>query len=193
VASLRLELGGERRDDASVGQSKLLLILFHFLTHSTLDRMTSLIDRRGKVVIPAEPGLSWIDRFSERLIQRKDVMGRTGYVDRTGRFVLPGRWQFAGRFRDGLAAVMRGNKWGMIDRAGQEVIQPIWDGISLKEGGLFQALQYLGEKASGFDSAPGRMCYLNSTGKIIWSSDEKASARGKAGSFPWSTWERNCS
>ena len=135
--------------------------------------MTSLIDRRGKVVIPAEPGLSSIDRFSERLIQRKDVTGRTGYVDRTGRFVLPGRWQFAGRFRDGLAAVLRGDQWGMVDRSGQEVIPPIWDGISLQEGGLFQALQYLGEKAGGFDTAPGRMCYLDSTGKIIWNSDGK--------------------
>jgi len=61
----------------------------------------------------------------------------------------------------------------MVDRSGREAIPPIWDGISQKEGGLFQALQYLGEKASGFDTAPGRMCYLDSTGKIIWNSDGK--------------------
>ena len=39
--------------------------------------------------------------------------GESGESGESGSAVLPGRWQFAGRFRDGLAAVLRGDQWGM--------------------------------------------------------------------------------
>jgi len=51
-----------------------------------------------------------------------------GYIDTTGKVVVPPRFTAASRFSGGLAAVEVGqsayNIWGYIDKIGKIVIQP---------------------------------------------------------------------
>jgi hypothetical protein len=47
-----------------------------------------------------------------------------GYVDVTGEFVIPPRFDAAGDFSEGLAAVQIKDLWGYIDRTGAVVIEP---------------------------------------------------------------------
>ena len=50
-----------------------------------------------------------------------------GYLDETGKEVIPARFQKAELFRNGLAAVKENDKWGYIDSSGEYVIQPQYD------------------------------------------------------------------
>jgi len=50
--------------------------------------------------------------------------GKTGYVDRSGRMVIPARFDYAGRFNEGLAAARSGKAMGYIDCTGAWAIPP---------------------------------------------------------------------
>lgn len=52
-----------------------------------------------------------------------------GYIDKTGRFAIPPRFDYVCRFRGDLAAVRVDRKWGYIDRTGKFVITPRFDDI----------------------------------------------------------------
>lgn len=45
--------------------------------------------------------------------------GGWGYIDKFGNVVVQPRFEWAGRFADGLARVEVGNKWGYIHMAGK--------------------------------------------------------------------------
>jgi WG containing repeat len=49
------------------------------------------------------------------------------FVDKTGHLITAERYVYAGDFSEGLAAVMRGGKWGYVDRRGRVVIEPQFD------------------------------------------------------------------
>jgi len=131
-----------------------------------------LLDRSGKTIFPPGSGFSPIYHFSEGLIQQRSGNTKTGYVNRTGKLIIPPRWDFASEFHDGLANVRVGNRWGIIDRTGKEVIPPVWASIHVAGDGLYQTLQFLEPRPGDTQPyASGRMCYLDASGKIIWSSD----------------------
>ena len=48
--------------------------------------------------------------------------GKWGYIDNVGKMVISARYDLAGDFSEGLAAVRSGHKWGYIDKTGQLVI-----------------------------------------------------------------------
>ncbi len=50
-----------------------------------------------------------------------------GYVDGNGRVVIEARYQWAGDFHDGLAAVVVDGLWGFIDTSGTMVIEPQYE------------------------------------------------------------------
>lgn len=50
--------------------------------------------------------------------------GRWGFIDRTGRLVVPPRFDRAGRFTEGLAPVQEGAKLGYIDATGRLALVP---------------------------------------------------------------------
>jgi hypothetical protein len=52
------------------------------------------------------------------------VNGKTGYLDRAGKFVLPPRWDQAGPMDGGYATVRVGGKWGLIDKTGAVRVAP---------------------------------------------------------------------
>lgn len=52
-----------------------------------------------------------------------DMEGRRGYINlHTGKIVIPGRYDHAWNFSEGLAAVCRDNRIGFINTAGEEII-----------------------------------------------------------------------
>jgi hypothetical protein len=53
------------------------------------------------------------------LFRRNDKLG---YIDRTGKIVIPAKFGRANNFSEGLAAVEIGAKWGFIDRTGKIVV-----------------------------------------------------------------------
>jgi hypothetical protein len=70
-----------------------------------LKRQTGLVDvRAGRLVCP--PRYDSIDEFSEGLaVARPEFLGKSGYIDRAGKVVIPATWYSAGPFRDGVAVV----------------------------------------------------------------------------------------
>jgi len=108
------------------------------------------IDRTGAWVVPATYGRVY--PFSEGLgavDERQDpreMFGRRGYVDLSGKLVIPLRFpvarRYSGRpFAEGLAAVMRvetQNKtwYGFIDRRGEEIIPTRYYGVGNFSEGL---------------------------------------------------------
>ena len=62
--------------------------------------------------------------------------GRYGFADKSGKVIIPCRWQFAGAFSEGLACVMDDNrKCGYIDKTGEVMIPCQWvDSYRFSEG-----------------------------------------------------------
>src|SRR5262249_30492480 len=74
-----------------------------------------LIDTLGRVVV--EPAFDWTSSASEGRSQvARD--GLSGYVDGTGRMVIEPKWQSAYSFKDGLAIVETGVKYGSNGEVG---------------------------------------------------------------------------
>lgn len=92
----------------------------------------AFIDATGSVVIRGEPGVDFMrSRFQEGLAPvSKYVAGKgnvSGYIDRTGRLVIPIRFLSAGLFQDGLAPACEDfRKCGYIDKSGEFAIPPVF-------------------------------------------------------------------
>lgn len=136
------------------------------------------IDKTGKLVI--EPQFDDADDFYDGLAAVKvtvdeshyvtcplDEPGSTststklhGYIDRTGRFVVPPQFEYAGPFSEGLANVSNCSKPFFIDRTGKVVLRVPFDDASPFHGGLAQVLRY--------ELGGARLGYIDKTGKTIW-------------------------
>ncbi|MFJ1706095.1 WG repeat-containing protein [Kitasatospora sp. NPDC088346] len=82
----------------------------------------------GAPVVPA--GLTEADVFRHGLAVARTADG-AGFIDASGRFVIPPRFAAAGRFApNGLAAVrtVDGGPCGFVDRTGRTVVEPRFDG-----------------------------------------------------------------
>lgn len=55
---------------------------------------------------------------------RKDIAGKWGYIDGTGKQVISPQFDLANSFSEGLAAVKVKNKCGYINKIGKVVVQP---------------------------------------------------------------------
>ena len=62
--------------------------------------------------------------------------GKYGYCDALGRMAIPARYEYAGKFTNGLAAVVQGGKYGAINRDGEIVIPPEYDFLEISEAGF---------------------------------------------------------
>ena len=69
----------------------------------------------------------------QELKPKQDTSGKWGYVDAQGNTVIPCKYDWAGSFREGLAAVELNNKWGFIDKQGNTPCKYDWAG-SFSEG-----------------------------------------------------------
>jgi len=59
-----------------------------------------------------------------------------GYIDSSGKIVIPIEYKAAGNFSDGLAAVNVNGKWGFIDATGKMVIEPQFDRVKSFNSGI---------------------------------------------------------
>lgn len=75
-----------------------------------------------------------LNPFYEGLAAFQDPFtGKWGFIDRTGKIVIPAQYDFVDKFSEGLAAVLfkatdgRPSLWGYIDHTGKIVIQPMFE------------------------------------------------------------------
>ena len=80
--------------------------------------------------------------------------GLWGYSDSSGTIVIPGKYDFASIFETDVARVKLNNKWGLINRQGEEITSVKYDRISridtLSYPPIFRA--NIGEKAGFLDT-----------------------------------------
>lgn len=112
------------------------------------DQGWAIIDARGAVVVRPFVVDNGPDSFSEGLA-RFVAGGKVGFFDERGRIVVPAAFDFAGPFREGLAAacagcssrregehsVSEGGTWGYIDRDGRWAIPAKFEGAGEFDGG----------------------------------------------------------
>ncbi len=172
------------------------------------------IDHQGRILIP--PQFLWADGFSQGLgtvyvcgkyvsidangrmqprrwaaagnLSKKAQDGKIGFVDASGKFVVPPLFDGALPFSDGLAAVKSGEKWGFVDTNGRQTIPPRFKAAYYFQQGLGQAESDAGNVlidrsgnvvATGFDvlqpvnedrvpaSRNGKSGYLDRKGNVV--------------------------
>jgi len=87
----------------------------------------------GEIIIHAI--YSTIKLFSEGLAPAKKRFGKWGFINKSGKVILPFEYDNAGRFGEGLACVELNGKWGFIDKTGKEVIPLMYDDVERFENG----------------------------------------------------------
>jgi hypothetical protein len=93
------------------------------------------VDKTMRVVFQMRDG-EYGGQFSEGLATiRMGVRGKFGYMDRTGRVVIPPIYDEAREFSEGLALVSQEGRYGFIDKTGKVVIPlQYFYGSSFSEG-----------------------------------------------------------
>lgn len=87
--------------------------------------LKAVIDRTGKVVIPAKH--QYLGPFRDGLALFGDgglVMTKCGFLDRGGKEIIPAVFHKAKDFSEGLAAAKVGSLWGYIEPSGVFRITP---------------------------------------------------------------------
>lgn len=137
---------------------------------------TGFMDRKGKIVI--EPVFEDAEDFSEGLApvkvrsdettwcprepsgSRKGFTMKWGYIDKTGKIIVPPQFESAAPFSEGLAAINQCDEGIFIDKTGKKIVlghfsyvSPFRDGLSRINLGVNQ------DRMSGL---------IDKTGKMIW-------------------------
>src|SRR6266446_6978267 len=94
--------------------------------------------------------------------------GKFGFIDRTGKVVIPIQFDSANNFHEGLALVTMSGKKAFIDMTGKTVFNAAYDIVNDFSEGL--AAVNIGQKRIpniGLISNPGKWGYLDRTGKLV--------------------------
>ncbi|WP_310484382.1 WG repeat-containing protein [Chamaesiphon sp. VAR_48_metabat_403] len=83
---------------------------------------------------------------------------RFGYIDSTGKIIIPAQFDRAENFSEGLATVEVGGKFGCIDKTGKLVIPARFNFINKFKNGL---------AAANTDEREGKVGYIDRTGKLV--------------------------
>ena len=94
------------------------------------------------------------DNFRDDLTLLKEGT-KFGWVDKSGKFVIPLQFDATYGFHDGRALVQRGGKWGYIDKSGKYVISPQFEATTGFIAGLARV-----QKA-------GQWFYIDKTGRTV--------------------------
>lgn len=115
------------------------------------------LDNQGRIHVRIPNGYLYGMPFSEGLARAWRVGDGFGFMDKTGKVVIPPAYRDAGDFHEGLAAVSKEDEgpWGYIDRSGQLVIPIIYD-----VAGRF------GEGLAAVERG-GKWGYIDKTGKVV--------------------------
>ena len=91
------------------------------------------------------------------LIRVQDEKGKWGFIDKTGKEVIPCTWKDAKDFCEGQALVQDDNeKWGFIDKTGKEVIPCKWEDAKDFSEGLVSVMD-----------TNGKYGFIDKTGKVV--------------------------
>lgn len=103
------------------------------------------LDKAGKIAISLDPNqYSYNDDFSDGLacVEAKTSQ-KYGFIDKSGKLVIPCTYKWADPFQDGYACVQNSrDKYGVIDKSGNTVIPFEWDYLRNASDGLFIAENY---------------------------------------------------
>lgn len=94
----------------------------------------SIADKKTGKIIKELP-YNTVDDFCEGLALFEKTYNDWGYIDKTGKEVIPPIYQNAKNFHQGLAWVELNNKWGCINKLGKEVIAFKYDSVGDFENG----------------------------------------------------------
>ncbi len=145
------------------------------------------IDVEGKEVTPIQYEDAY--SFSEGLAAVK-LNGKWGFIDATGQEVIPAQYDdvylhadqlefyeddsllYRGGFYGGLTAVMRGDKWGFIDTAGEMVVPYQYESIDGYRDGMWGVYDRQGHgflRADGQEITPCQYYYVPYAAQtLIW-------------------------
>ena len=93
--------------------------------------------------------------------------GKWGFIDNTGKLVIPLEFESAREFHEGLALVAKGKQKSFIDTSGRVVIKPQFDLVDDFSEGL--AAVNIGQTRIaniGLIGKPGKWGYIDKTGKL---------------------------
>lgn len=92
------------------------------------------IDKSGRVVFSCS---DYGGSFSDGLA-RIELSGKYGFIDRTGKQVVPCKYDHAWDFDHGLAVVSLNGKWGVIDSTGKEIVPCQYYTVVIMSGSLVE-------------------------------------------------------
>jgi hypothetical protein len=138
------------------------------------------IDNSGKMVIPLRKAESpkWLGFYAKTLTFSEGLAGaqlgspkkgKMGYIDKTGRQVIPPKYDHVESFSEGLAVVAIGEKYGYINRSGKMVIPPRFRVAEPFSEGLAPVR---------IDATENKWGYVDKSGRLVISGKEFAWARG---------------
>lgn len=92
-----------------------------------------LINKSGKIIIPptycAALGLYYLGESMYLYFPNENNAKLRGIFNSTGKQITPPVYQYIGEFNEGLAVIMRNNKYGYIDKDGKEFVRPIYERV----------------------------------------------------------------
>ncbi len=141
---------------------RALVVVRQYPTGTYTMHKLGYIDSSGKVAIQLKEAL---DSRSLHVIHQElffadglvsvEQNNKFGFMDKTGKPVIPARYDDAGPFSEGLAAVKIGGQYGYIDRSGKMVIPPRFkEAASFAEG---LAAVTLNGSQGGFIDTSGKL------------------------------------
>ncbi|MEQ1644495.1 MAG: WG repeat-containing protein [Pyrinomonadaceae bacterium] len=130
------------------------------------------IDVQGTVIVKLPQNIIDAKSFSEGLAaielkaKGKDDPPLTGFIDRSGRFVIPPKYPFVDSFKDGLAQFLLDGKWTFMDKSGSIIFSTSYQVSYGFERGLAHAQQV---GPGGYDDWQNhKYGYIDKMGKVIW-------------------------
>lgn len=90
------------------------------------DKLWGLLDSSLNVIIPCKYGDIDIYKSNEHIVVR-DIEGKVGLTDKTGNVICEPKYDYIGRYQDGMLVVKLDEKIGFINKVGKLVVPPIYD------------------------------------------------------------------
>jgi hypothetical protein len=123
------------------------------------DRPCYLDSKGNPRIIPAREDLTYFS-FSDGMAQAviAGVDHRAGFIDTTGKIVIPIKYAEIRDFKEGLAAYRDKGAWGFIDKKGAVIIPPQFEQVEYEgfENGLCKVMR------------AHQWGYINHLGRFVW-------------------------
>jgi hypothetical protein len=117
---------------------------------------SSIIDKKGNILAGNLGDGTGMYRFFSNRARCRSNDGQYGYMDATGKRVVPPTFDSGDDFQDGAAIIGKGNKYGLIDTAGNFIIEPEYDFLYNLGDGLYKV-----------KDSEGNAGVINNKGKVI--------------------------